>query len=338
MGIALTGAAVVASLAGYVFWDASKAVRDSEVRVGAESLIPFVTQPAAGSNSAGFEWISAPSSYTDAALFGGRIYLAGPTGIVRLGLDGKPEAAYRVGLDLPAAPPVSIASGVSTEGAGLSLYVTTAGEGLLILSESSLRSDAPDGDSAAAGHAPPDPDLGNYPDRTPFRQVRAEEAPYRDLTAVLPLSTGRVLLGSQTRGVLVYDGTTMSILHPALAGLHVTALAGDESGLWVGTLGSGVLYWHGGRLERFGEPQGLPDPQVLTIAVNGSAAYAGTPLGVAAFRDGRFERVVAEGLFATALLAGEQSLLAGTLDAGVFEVPVRAARPRARRWSQQSSG
>ena len=337
IGIALTGAAVV-SLAGFVFWDASKAVRDSQVRVAAESLIPFVTRPAAGSNSAGFEWISAPSSYTDSALFGGRIYLAAPTGIVRLGLDGKPEAGYRVGLELPAAPPVSIASGVSTEGAGLSLYVATAGEGLLILNENSLDLEAPARDSAAAKHAPPDPDLRNYPNRPPFRQVRAEEAPYRNLTALLPLSTGRVLLGSQTRGVLVYDGTTMSILHPALAGLHVTALAGDESALWVGTLGSGVLYWHGGRLERFGEPQGLPDPQVLSVAVNGSAAYAGTPLGVAAFRDGRFERVVGEGLFATALLAGEQTLLAGTLDEGVFEVAVRAARPRTRRWSQQGSG
>ena len=337
IGVAVTGAAVAAGFAGYVFWDASSAVGDSQVQVSAESLIPFITQPAAGSNSAGFEWINAPSSHTDSALFAGRIYLAGPTGIVRLGLVGKAETEYRVGLELPAAPPVSIASGVSTEGAGLSLYVATAGEGLLILSDNSLDLEAPDRDSAPAGPGGPGRKLENYANGPPFRQVRAEEARYRDLTAVLPLSTGRVLLGSRTKGVLVYDGATMSVLHPSLAGLHVTALAGDESSLWVGTLGSGVLHWHGGRLERFSEAEGLPDPQVLTIAVNGAAAYVGTPLGVAAFRNGRFERVIAEGLFSTALLAGEQTLSVGTLDEGIFEVPVEATRSRARRLSRETS-
>jgi len=348
----MTGAAG-ASLAGYVLWDASNAVRDSEIRVAAESRIPFTTQPAAGSNSAGFEWISAPPSYTDSALFAGRMYLAGPTGIVRLGLDGKPQAGYRVGLELPAAPPVSIVSGVSTEGTGLSLYVATAGEGLLILSENSLRSAALVGDSRPAEHSAPGVNLenyeandrenhegndtGNYADSPPFVQVRAEEAPYRDLTVILPLSTGRVLLGSRTKGVLVYDGATMSVLHPSLAGLHVTALAGDESSLWVGTLGGGVLYWHGGRLDGFGEAEGLPDPQVLSVAVNGSAAYVGTPLGVATFRDGRFERVIAEGLFSTALLARERTLSVGTLDEGIFEIPVRATRSRERRLSRESS-
>ena len=60
IGVAVTGAAVAAGFAGYVFWDASSAVGDSQVQVSAESLIPFITQPAAGSNSAGFEWINAP--------------------------------------------------------------------------------------------------------------------------------------------------------------------------------------------------------------------------------------------------------------------------------------
>ena len=341
IGMAIASVAAAASLAAYVIWDASGAVHDSEARIVAESSIPFTTQPAAGSNSAGFEWFNAPSSYTDSALFAGRVYLAGPTGIVRLGLDGKPQAGYRVGLDLPAAPPVSIASGVSTEGAGLSLYVATAGEGLLILSENALRSTELDTESipdAPNGSEPSTRDSrGNYANSPPFHQVRAEEAAYRDLTVVLPLATGRVLLGSRTKGVLVYDGATMSVLHPSLAGLHVTALAGDESSLWVGTLGGGVLYWHGGRLDGFGEPEGLPDPQVLAVAVNGSAAYVGTPLGVAAFRDGRFERVIAEGLFSTALLAREQTLSVGTLDEGIFDVPVRATCPRLRRLSREGS-
>jgi ligand-binding sensor domain-containing protein len=47
----------------------------------------------------------------------------------------------------------------------------------------------------------------------------------------------------------------------------VTALAGTEAELWVGTLNDGLLWWHGGQTDRIGEEQGLPDRRVEQIAL-----------------------------------------------------------------------
>ena len=55
----------------------------------------------------------------------------------------------------------------------------------------------------------------------------------------------------------------------------------------------------------------LPDKQVLSLAVDGDTVYAGTGMGVAEIRGGRFERVVAPGYFAQSLLAA-----AGTVGGG----------------------
>jgi ligand-binding sensor domain-containing protein len=178
------------------------------------------------------------------------------------------------------------------------LFIATAGEGLL----------------AFNGRA--------------FRQIRPDAAPYRTLTALLPLPTGRLLLGTHKKGVLVYDGSRITTFHPALADLPVTALAGDDSSVWVGTVDRGLLHWHAGEVDRFGEGEGLPDPQVLSLAVTREAAYAGTPTGVAEFVNGRFTRVLASGFFAQSLLVRGATLTIGTLGEGVVEVPLAAGRPR----------
>jgi hypothetical protein len=67
----------------------------------------------------------------------------------------------------------------------------------------------------------------------------------------------------------------------------VTALAGNEAELWVGTLNDGLLWWHGGQTERIGEEQGLPDRRVEQIALGDGRAYVGTPMGVAEVREGK---------------------------------------------------
>ena len=161
-----------------------------------------------------------------------------------------------------------------------------------------------------------------------FVQVRADQAAYRDLTTLLPLRTGRVLLGTERRGLLVYDGKRLAPFHKAVSDQHVTALAGDEASLWIGTLDQGVLHWSGGGLERFGEAEGLPDRQVLSLAVEGGRAYVGTPVGVAEFRDGRYYRTLASGFFAKALLPAGDKLRVGTLDEGIADVPLAASRSR----------
>jgi ligand-binding sensor domain-containing protein len=343
----LLGAALAAvSLAASVLWQASSALRESGQEVASESEIAFTlvrlgegrslaaprgaleiagphsqpSRPAVSSGAGPFEWISTPVLYTDIAESDGALFVAGPAGVFEYGAQGSLRRQFRVGQELPPAPPTAVAVGLSTSKAGRALYAATAGEGLLIL-------DSLDADSDAAGDAA-------GPAR--FQQVRANVSDYRDLTAVLPLNTGRVLLGSQRKGVLVYDGKRLAALHPSLADLKVTALAGDESSTWIGTLDQGLLLWHAGRLQRFGENEGLPDRQILSLALEENRVFAGTPLGVAEFRDGRFERALAPGFFASSLLIRPKSLLVGTLDEGVVEVPLEASRPRGLR--PQASG
>ena len=52
-------------------------------------------------------------------------------------------------------------------------------------------------------------------------------------------------------------------MHDSLRGIHVTALAGNETDLWVGTISRGLLHWRGGQVT---EDPSLPDKQVLSIA------------------------------------------------------------------------
>jgi len=203
-------------------------------------------------------------------------------------------------MELPPAPLVQMATGVAANSSQRLAWIATAGEGLLIF------------------------------DGQRFVQIRPDDEASRHLTAVLPLASGRVLLGTENNGVLVWDGRGLSQYHAALAGLAVTVLAGSEADLWVGTMDRGVFRWHAGELGHFSEREGLPDARVLSLQVTENAAYAGTALGVAEFRDGRFMRVVADGYFAKALLVQRDSLVIGTLDEGVFRVPLTAEAPRMR--------
>ncbi len=246
----------------------------------------------------GFETIDAPASFRDAALFHGRLYLCGPGGLFEYSTTGALAAQYRTGFELPPAAPVAIATGVLSDAGEPELLMATAGEGLLAFNGTS------------------------------FRQVRAEDANARTLTSLLPLASGRVLLGTQKKGLLVWDGRALSLLHPAFADLYVTALAGDESSLWVGTADRGVFHWHAGQLDRFSEAEGLPDPRVLSLAVDDTATYVGTATGVTEFRDDRVARQLARGFFANTLLARKNALAVGTLEDGVIEVPLAERKPR----------
>jgi len=159
---------------------------------------------------------------------------------------------------------------------------------------------------------------------TRFRQIRPADPGARKVTSILPLASGHVLIGTAKKGVLVYDGKRIEALHPTLADLYVTELAGDDADLWVGTLDRGVLHWHAGQTDAFGEAQGLPDPRVLSILANGDRIFIGTPIGVAEFRGGRFDRVVARGAFAESLGIDGRNLLVGTLDQGTIRIPLEA--------------
>lgn len=301
--LALAGLAL-AGCAGFAFWNASRALRQATEHVAEEAKIRFTSARLDRALPAGVEWIGAPAVFNDAALFRGHLYLGGPTGLFDFDANGRVLAHYRVGLDLPSAPLVSLATGVAADASEPELFVATAGAGLLAFEGKS------------------------------FRQLLPDEEPYREMTAVLPLSTGRILLGTAKKGVLAYDGKSISLFNPMLSDVHVTALAGDESSLWVGTLDRGVLHWHAGQVDRFTEAEGLPDPQVLSLAVAGERVYVGTPMGVGEFRGGRFNRVLASGFFARSMLLRGETLVVGTLDEGTLEVALSAGRV----WSSRPRG
>jgi ligand-binding sensor domain-containing protein len=304
MRIVLASLAVLglagAAFLGYSFWKASRTLRDAGAQVAAGDRIAFRRVALDRPLPAGFETIGTPSRFRDAASFLGRFYISGSGGLYEFDGTGELRNRYRVGLELPPAPVTAIAPGVGGGFSDPQLWVATAGEGLLAF------------------------------DGRHFVQIRPGDAPARALTCLLPLSTGRVLLGTEKIGVLVWDGKKLGPLHPALAGLPVTALAGSEGDLWVGTLDRGVFRWHAGQLDHFSETEGVPDPEILSLAVDGNRVYAGTALGIAAFEEGRFARVLAPGLFARTLLVHGETLLAGTLEDGVAEIPLNAKVPRAR--------
>src|ERR1043166_5032769 len=95
-----------------------------------------------------------------------------------------------------------------------------------------------------------------------FRQIRAEGPRFRKITALQPLDTGRILIGTEKSGVLVYDGRKLKPFHPSLADLPVTALTGNDASLWVGTLDRGLLHWKAGGVETI---DALPDRQILSL-------------------------------------------------------------------------
>jgi len=292
----LTGLTLVALLgiAGLAIWKASRAIRQATSEVAEEENLKFTVSRLNRAVPPGVEWISSPASFNDAAFFGTRLYVCGPSGLIEYSMDGKPAARYRVGLELPSAPLMGMSIGRATDAAEPELYLATAGGGLLALSEKSLR------------------------------QILPEAGPLRRLSAVLTLPTGRVLLGTEKNGVLVYDGTHLSSFHSQLANLHITALAGDDSNLWAGTLANGVVHWHAGQADRFAESDGLPDARVLSLAVDGDRTFVGTPMGVAEFRGGKFTRVLASSFFASSLLIEGETLIVGTLDEGILEIPLAA--------------
>ena len=141
-----------------------------------------------------------------------------------------------------------------------------------------------------------------------------------------------MLLGTDKVGLLAFDGRRLTPAHPELADVSVTALAGTDADVWIGTLDRGVWRWRAGGVDRFDERSGLPDSRVLSIATSGDRTYVGTALGVAEFVDGRYTRTLAPGLFASAVAVRHDSLLVGTLDASLAEIPLgprtsRGVRP-----------
>ena len=291
LAVVVVCAAVLAA-GGAAIYRASRAVGEARTAVAAESSFPFQFAAVSALPHSGVEYLRAPATYRRAAVFQDRIYLCGPAGVFAFDESGAHVASYRTGEQLPAGLPVAMAATATL------LWIGTEGGGLLAF------------------------------DGSQWQRMLPEDVSLRTISAVLPLTTGRVALGTAGRGVLVFDGTTLAPLHARLAGLRVTSLAGSDSDLWVGTFDQGVFHWHAGQVDSFSEGSGLPDKNVLSVAVSGKTAFAGTALGVAVFADGRFQRVVGPGVLARAIWPIDKGLLVGTLEEGLVELAFGLGRAR----------
>jgi len=278
---------------GSALWRARGVLREAREHVAAGATFRFSARPIVPVIPAGLESIGAPAVFNDAVVFEGNLYIAGPAGLAKYeGASGAIAARYRVGAELPPAPVTSLAVGVAGDSQAPELWIGTLGEGLV----------------AFDGRA--------------FRQIRADDARLRKIVAILPVDTGRILIGTEKAGVLVYDGHTLAPFHSSVADVAVTALAGNDADLWIGTLDRGLLHWKAGALETLDDL--LPDKQILSLALHGEMLYAGTGVGIAEIRGGKLARVIAPGYFAQTLLAQDDKLFMGTLEEGMFAVPLDA--------------
>jgi len=290
--LAIVAALVCLSVCGIVVWRVEKALGSSRREAAERELLGFEVRTLGAQPNPGFEGLLSPAMYKSAAIFEGRVYLAGPAGLYAYAADGTLEHIYRTGIDLPAAPLGQMAVGMLVDARQPELLIATQGAGIV----------------AFDGHL--------------YRQIMGTNPDVRVITSLLPLGSGRLLIGTAKLGLLIYDGKTLKRFHPTTDSVYVTALAGSEAELWVGTLNDGLLWWHGGQTDRIGEEQGLPDRRVEQIALANGKAYVGTPMGVAEVREGKVTRVLAKGRYAHALLADGDVLLVGQMEAGVMRVSI----------------
>jgi hypothetical protein len=270
----------------------------SRAQLAEEGKLVFDITTITHIDNPGFEPLATPANYTGGAMFHGKLYLAGSGGLAEyVTLEASPRL-LRPGLDLPPAPIVSITTGVLRGVGHPELILATRGEGVLLY------------------------------DGTLLRRLRPKLAAARDITAILPLTSGDLLLGTRELGLLLYDGKTLTPFHANLSNLAITALAGDAGDLWIGTRNRGVFHWHAGQLDHFDATSGLPDQQVESLALTPGKAFVGTPLGVAEFDAGRPGRTLAPGLFAHALATDGATLTIASIDQGIYEVPLTESRVR----------
>jgi ligand-binding sensor domain-containing protein len=300
-GIAALTIAVLllVSVGVLVRWRAQTALSGANSDVASEREFRFTLQSLGPAIDTGFEWVSAPSTFRSADVYQNHFYIASSAGLFEYDERGNLLRDFRVGRELPPSPLTQLSQGTITGSQSRELIIGTETEGVLLFD----------------GHT--------------FRQIRPENVDARSVNALLPLRSGQLLIGTSKKGVLVFDGAKITPFHDTLKNVHVTSMSGDEASLWVGTLADGAIHWHAGQVEKFTESEGLPDIAVHSMTVNGNRAYAGTSAGVTEFVDGKFKRVIANGMFALSVYADSQQLFIGTIDEGMAEVPIDAPRLRA---------
>src|SRR6476469_8244808 len=130
--IVAASAVAVLGLLTLVVWRSSQAIRSAAEDVRAEHEFQFVARPLPQAVNAGFELISSPAVFVQAARFQDHLYIAGPAGLMEYTPEGALLHQYAVGRELPGSPLIALATGVLVDSRDPELVVATANDGLRV--------------------------------------------------------------------------------------------------------------------------------------------------------------------------------------------------------------
>src|SRR5713101_7009580 len=151
----------------FVGWRATRALRLSTAEVQSERVIRFDVHPFAAPVGAGFELVSAPAVFLQAARFQDHLYVGGPGGLLEFDLSGTPSRKFIPGRELPSSSLVALAPALLADAQEPELVLATAQDGLL----------------GFDGHR--------------FRQIYPQDSEVRAISSLLAASAGHLLIGTK---------------------------------------------------------------------------------------------------------------------------------------------
>src|SRR5208282_5984746 len=110
--VVAAGVVLLLGFGAVVVWRASRALHSAAVDVRLEHEIHFVVRPVPPAVSVGFEAISSPAVFFQAARFQDHLYVAGPAGVLEYEPGGAHLRQYAVGRELPGSPLIAVATAV----------------------------------------------------------------------------------------------------------------------------------------------------------------------------------------------------------------------------------
>ncbi len=169
--VVLTAVLAATLVGGITIWEGLQALRVSRQELQADREFEFTLGQYAPPQNIRFEPVRSPEVFARVAHFRDHLYVAGPAGLAEYDSRGGFLREFPAGFYLPGSPLVAMEVGQIRGLSQPQLILATADQGILTF----------DGER--------------------FRQIYPANSESRALTAILPTSTGNLLIGTKKRGV-----------------------------------------------------------------------------------------------------------------------------------------